>query len=240
MSTVDGGWRGPNIVKSGLVLYLDAGSPNSYYGGTGTVWKDMSGNGNNGTLTNGPTFNSANGGSIVFDGASDKVECLSTPTLNITSTISLEIMMYPTLLNQNSGVLTKWTTGSGTNNSFSFYLGQDASNSRYGFGIQQSNNVIRKLFPTTNYIVNTWTHIVCVADGTTMRIYNNGVGDVTTQSYDGTIKLTTKKLVVGSLREEDSIYNYRGRIGFSRIYNRALTSTEVSQNFNATRARFGI
>ena len=69
MSTVNAGWRGPNIVRDGLVLYLDAGSGTSYSLYTGGVtWRDISGNNNNGTLTNGPTLNSSNGGNIVFDG----------------------------------------------------------------------------------------------------------------------------------------------------------------------------
>ncbi len=73
MSTV-GNWRGPNIVKDGLVFYLDAGSPNSFYPPTaGATWKDTSGNGHIGTLTNGPTYDSANGGTIVFDGVDDYV-----------------------------------------------------------------------------------------------------------------------------------------------------------------------
>ena len=60
----------PTTVTSGLVLCLDAGNAKSYPG-SGTVWTDLSGNGNTGTLINGPTYNSANGGSIVFDGVND-------------------------------------------------------------------------------------------------------------------------------------------------------------------------
>ena len=63
----------PRIVTDGLVLALDAGNPKSYPG-SGTTWTDLSGNGNNGTLTNGPTYSSANGGSIVFDGVDDYAE----------------------------------------------------------------------------------------------------------------------------------------------------------------------
>jgi hypothetical protein len=63
-------FRGPNIVRSGLVLALDAADRNSYRG-SGTSWFDLSGNTNTGTLTNGPTFNGGNGGSIVFDGVDD-------------------------------------------------------------------------------------------------------------------------------------------------------------------------
>ena len=67
MSTLSGG---PNIVTNGLVLSLDAANPKSYVSGS-TTWNDISRGGNNGTLINGPTFNSANGGSIVFDGVND-------------------------------------------------------------------------------------------------------------------------------------------------------------------------
>ena len=62
---------GPDIIEDGLVLCLDAASKRSYPG-TGTVWTDLKG-GNNGTLTNGPTFDAGNGGSIVFDGSNDQV-----------------------------------------------------------------------------------------------------------------------------------------------------------------------
>ena len=62
----------PNIITDGLVLYLDAANTKSYPG-SGTTWRDLSKSQLNGTLTNGPTFNSSNGGSIVFDGVDDYV-----------------------------------------------------------------------------------------------------------------------------------------------------------------------
>jgi hypothetical protein len=67
-----GFYRGPHIVTDGLILSLDAAN-NKSYPRSGTTWNDLSGNGNNGTLVNGPTFSSANGGSIVFDGTNDVV-----------------------------------------------------------------------------------------------------------------------------------------------------------------------
>ena len=67
-----GVFAGPEITESGLVLALDAGNLKSYPT-TGTTWTDLSGRGNTGTLTNGPTYSSANGGSIVFDGVNDYV-----------------------------------------------------------------------------------------------------------------------------------------------------------------------
>ena len=68
-----GVFAGPEVVEDGLVLALDAGNTKSYPG-SGTTWTDLSGNGNNGTLTNGPTYSSSNGGSIVFDGVNDFVD----------------------------------------------------------------------------------------------------------------------------------------------------------------------
>jgi hypothetical protein len=62
------------VESSALQLYLDAGNASSYPG-SGTAWTDLSGNSRNGTLTNGPTYSSDNGGSIVFDGSNDFVQC---------------------------------------------------------------------------------------------------------------------------------------------------------------------
>jgi len=70
--------RGPNIVTDGLVFAVDAANPSSYVSGS-TIWKDQTVNQNDGTLTNGPTFDSGNGGSIVFDGVDD-YEIGNTPT----------------------------------------------------------------------------------------------------------------------------------------------------------------
>lgn len=69
----------PKIVTDGLVMCLDAANRKSY-SGTGTIWRDLVGS-NNGTLTNGPTYSSAGGGSIVFDGANDFVQCLGSITV---------------------------------------------------------------------------------------------------------------------------------------------------------------
>ena len=83
------------IVTSGLVLCLDAANRKSYPG-TGTAWTDLSGRGNNGTLTNmdGTNFNSANGGSLTFDGSNEFVNC---GTINLQQNFSLEIWAYHTL-----------------------------------------------------------------------------------------------------------------------------------------------
>ena len=84
----------PRVVTDGLVLCLDAGNVKSYPG-SGTTWTDLSGKGNTGTLTNGPTYSSANGGSIVFDGVDDRV---SGTSFNTGQNFTINAWIYPTLL----------------------------------------------------------------------------------------------------------------------------------------------
>jgi hypothetical protein len=108
----------PSIVTNGLVLALDAGNRKSYPG-TGTTWTDLSGLGNTGTLINGPTYSSANGGSIVFDGANDYVI-----TSTITNYKSLNMWAY---LDSKSAYLLDARTGSPSG--YFWFPGGDA-----GFG----------------------------------------------------------------------------------------------------------
>lgn len=82
---------GPDIVPDGLVLALDAANIKSY-AGSGTIWNDLSGNNNSGSLVNGPTFNSANGGSIVFDGVNDYVSLSSAVNTNTSFTLGFWAM----------------------------------------------------------------------------------------------------------------------------------------------------
>ena len=96
--------RGKSIVTDGLILYLDAANKKSYPG-SGTVWSDLSGNANTGTLTNGPTFDSSNNGSINFDGTDDLVECSSISSTNFTNSVRMNVDSQTT-----NGIIS-WTVG---------------------------------------------------------------------------------------------------------------------------------
>ena len=86
-----------NIITRGLILHLDASAPSSYPG-SGTTWSDISGNNHVGTLTNGPTFSTDGGGSIVFDGTNDYVTIPDSPNWDFgTGEFSIEMA----LSNQN-------------------------------------------------------------------------------------------------------------------------------------------
>ena len=80
--------NGPKIVTDGLVLHLDAGDPRSFDGNS-TTWRDLSGNGNHGTLMNGVGYTNSNKGGMVFDGVNDYCDCGTSPFLNITTKISI-------------------------------------------------------------------------------------------------------------------------------------------------------
>jgi hypothetical protein len=233
MSTVNGGWRGPNIVKDGLLLYLDAGSPNSFYSATaGTTWKDISGNGYNGTLTNGPTFDGANGGSIVLDGVDDYI--------NFTSQNPI-ISNNPFTLSTWLNVKTHSTYG------ISLYIGtaQTGQSAYLGFVAEAQTGTANSIgggFYGVNIgsgvLPNTGWHFVSLTyNGSSASIYVDGIIRATRNSY--TANLSSVSIRIGRANS-GTLYSFNGNVSTSLIYNRALSSSEILQNFNATRARFSI
>lgn len=228
-----------NIVTSNLVLAVDAGNILSYPA-SGTDLYDLTTNYNHGTLLNGVSYGNGAGGYLITDGSDDKIEFNDSSSLNPTSTITIEAMIYPSVFNGDVSVVSKWTTGAGTDNSYVMFLGQDVSNYGFGFAVQQTNGTIPVLYTNATYTPGNWYHLVAVGNGSTLRFYVNGVLDPVSVSYNGTIKTTNKKLEIGSLREEDNIYTFNGRIGFVRIYSQALNSDQVARNFKAIRKRYGI
>jgi len=227
MSTVQGGQG--NIVTNGLVLNLDAANPRSYpqpY--NGTTWTDLSGNGNNGTLVNGVAYTGSNGGALVFEGISDYVSISYSPTLNFTTGFSCDFWVYsnsggsPMFIHQQNG---------STVGGFEIY---STSNNRIYFN---KNANITLVVSDVSFIRNAWTYVTCTADGTTASIYVNSTNVKSASA-------TLPDNVNGILRIGDwvgsSVYQLNGKMSTMRLYNRALTPSEVLQNFNATRARFGI
>lgn len=240
MSTVNGGWRGPNIVKDGLVLYLDAGSPNSFYSPTaGTTWKDISGLSNNGTLTNGPTYDSANGGSIVLDGSNDYVEMVRSTSYDFNQTNSFTIAgwFYITSTTTNTPYFGKWGNNSSSNGSYLLWT-RGLSGNRLAFSVA-SGSVTAASTPIITYNFNQWNYFVGVyIAGTRLELYLNN-GSANTTNYTGNINNTTNV----NLRISKADYagdTFNGRVGLAQVYNRALSASEINQNFQSTRARFGI
>lgn len=216
----------PSIVTANLVMNLDASNPSSY-SGSGVNWFDISGSSNNGLLVNSPTFNSANGGSIVFDGTDDYVSTSLLAT-KLEFTIFMWVKLNQTL---NNDVLCV-DDGSGY-----LYLGfADSTNKIYMGAFDsspkntQSTNVIN-----TNQIYN---FVGTYKANETVKLYINGFLD--SQSAT-TLAATGIGLNVSPLKffKNGSSYS-NGNIYQTLLYSRALTASEILQNFNATKSKFGL
>ena len=219
-------FHSPSLVTSGLVLCLDAGNPKSYPG-SGTTWTDLSGNANTGTLVNGPTFNSANGGSIVFDGVNDMAECQPSSLFNFgTGNFSAfvwfrfsQIVTHPTLFDLDN---------SASGNNILFY-GNTQADPRFrtwiGGGVRNS---------TAGFAVNTWYHCGVSRSSGLVSQYINGVLDGT---FTGSGNVSSGQF----LRIGTAHYaRFNGLISSVSIYNRALSAAEITTNFNAMRGRYGV
>ena len=232
------GISGPKIITSGCVLSLDAADIFSYPR-TGTTWKDLSGNNNNGTLTNGPTFSAGNMGSISLDGTNDYVDTVNTGTTfqfaNVTFTVSLWIKT-----NATSGVIiSKGATASTAGWMFQFDSAGTVSGTTKGS--DGTNTYNRTSIATVNN--NTWRNIVSVyttntttlASNTT-SIYIDGVLSNGTGTLGGLVYATTTDTVQIGRRPSGAYWS--GSVSNLLIYNRELTAAEILQNYNATKSRF--
>ena len=221
---------GRGIVRYGLVLDLDAGNTASY-SGSGTTWTDLSASGNTGTLTNGPTYSSANGGSIVFDGVDDYVNCGSPSTLNF-GTGNFNLSCWVNILSTSGadwiGIISRYVSGVG------FWIQLNPGNRYVGFGWDGSNFITS----STSAGGGQWKFISCQRTGSTSaEVYVNGISVASSSSMpSGTSN--GQQIDIGRI---DIAGRYSaGNIAQVSIYNRALTAAEISQNYNALRGRYGL
>jgi|688.fasta_scaffold196363_3 hypothetical protein len=222
------------IVLNGLVLYLDAGNPLSYPG-TGTIWNDLSNFGNNGTLINGPTFNSGNGGNIVFDGTNDFVNCGTGVGKPVNFTISTWIKPNAwnncgIVFSTNGQPLNHWGLWGRVNGNFEVYVSNGSSFQGANTSLPWSSVSI----PNSGF-----TNITITVDGSLIKIFKNSlqVGGNLTQTIQQVG--SSNNLLIGQTAA-DSGYYYNGSVAEVLVYNRALSSTEILENYNATKSRFGL
>lgn len=228
----------PQLVTNGLALYLDAADRTSYPA-YGTIWRDLAG-GNDGTLTNGHTYNSGNGGFITFDGVDDRV---SQPTsINTGQNFTVNAWIYPTALGITRRAIAAssynyisangWlfcTAGGLTNNTFFFSVGSDNS-----YRIATANTLS----------LNQWFYVsvVCQNGGGSINLYRNGIETsyALTALSSNTLTYSYNQFNVGFRDVGGTTDPYTGNISSVQIYNRALSAAEITQNFNAQRQRFNI
>ena len=217
--------NGPVIVTSGLVLSLDAGDRNSYASGS-TTWIDLTTNGNNATLVNGPTFSSINGGAIVTDGTNDYVS-ITIPTIG--SIYSISFWVRPLLLPAGAGNEIQLFGSPSDTASISLYatvsnvykfLSWNGSSARIG---------------NTTLAVNTWYNFVMVNNNINTVFYLNNAVDGT---FANTGTLNSGAATFACINANARFLN--SNLSSIMFYNRALSASEVAQNYNATKSRFGL
>ena len=225
----------PSLVLPGLTLCLDAANSKSYPG-SGTTWTDLSGNGNSGTLTNGPTYSSANGGSFVFDGSND---WFST-TLSIGDANTSFSWGGFVKVNSSTGgnfFLFGNYTENGTTPFFAITFNNSGDNTF--IYIRDSTGGTAISSGNTNLDLSTWYYLIGVRDAgaNQVKLYVNGeLVDTDTFAGSHNVKSTTNNF--GGVRH---LTNYANcNIGNVHVYNRALSAAEIQQNFNALRSRFSI
>lgn len=217
----------PSIVTSGLVLALDAGNIKSYPG-SGTTWTDLSGNSNTGTLISSPTFSSVNGGSLTFNGSTNYVDCGNATNLQL-----------------YTGTIAAWIKASSGNSSYRgiivkqnawalfVYNDQLAAYSWNGYGVQGTGITVGD---------NTWHHVTMTFTSTDLGAANN-----TSVYIDGNLVSTARiyhlnhsipVTLASGTNSASQILN--GNIAQALVYNVALSSTQILQNYNALRGRYGL
>ena len=242
---------GPDMIQDGLVLALDASDRNSYVSGS-TTWNDLSGNNNSGTIANSPVYSNSNNGILAFNGSNNNVSIANSNTyltgsyftystwVNI-PTISVAFTLY-SILNKNiyntSGI--SITVGAGGNAANQI----QTSNIR----MSVSGNLATApqfIFPNNVILYNTWNQFTYVVnyDGinTLLSCYINGGNTYssTTTIGSGSFVGNTTALSIGAPGPGNGSY-FSGSIANTQIYNRALSATEILQNYNATKTRFNL
>ena len=223
------------IITDGLILCLDAANSKSYPG-SGTTWTDLSGNGNTGTLVNGVGYSASNGGALSFDGSNDYVDCGDREIFKIPSQLTLEAFFNISTYVNWSGIIGKSNSGKGV---YMMHLSASAPRIRFSYNSVSpwTVNIVDGNYALTT---NQWLHSVIVYDGSNVNFYINGSLDKTQNI--GSITFDTGAGYSVTLGQDPPGSNefFNGRISNAKIYNRALSAAEISQNFNALRGRFGI
>ena len=218
-----------NIVREGIVLYLDAGQKNSYPG-SGTTWTDLSGNGNTGTLVNGVGYSASNGGALTFDGFNDYMRIpifTNTPQSTMTLLYWINFTQKGCIAQQSRNYndsLSEWMFQFDISGKLLFW---DFGTIDWGFNFETSN---------TTLSTNIWYQVGFVKNGTSGIFYLNGVQDGTVTAASN-VAYGSNDYVMGFDYRDNNTY-FGGKIAQALIYNRALTATEIMQNFQTLRGRF--
>jgi hypothetical protein len=221
---------GPDLIQDGLVLCLDAANTKSYPG-SGTSWVDLSRNGNDLTLQNGPTFSSGNGGAIFFDGTND---CASKASINV-SYLTIDIWArWTQFFSDPNGHALVSNSNSATNGYLLYQSTSSPYNKVQAFVYGSSINAFQS---NSTLSTGVWYNIGFTYNGSTNNIYLNGVLDNSVAATVGAIAASSANFIVGATYTVGS-NPFNGNVANVKLYNRALSASEILQNYNAIKGRF--
>lgn len=237
----------PKTVSNGLVMYLDAGNAKSYPA-SGVSWRNLKDPNTNATLTNGPTFLNEKGGVIAFDGINDVVNLTTNgdtfnnlyfgglPAGNRSVTLEYFIYFDPILLTPNPDGSFWQMFGSGF---VGYYLARRDDSGRLIIMLKRPTAGVNIWHTSTKSIeLGKYYHIVfSMTENVESKWYINGILDSTQTNTDYTFHPSfSNSFKIG--QGYTSAHWYSGKVGSLKIYNRALSDTEVLQNYNSTKTRF--
>jgi hypothetical protein len=232
-------FTGAPIVDSSLQLWLDAGQTSSY-SGSGATWTDLSATPKNYTLTASPTFNSITGGGVItFAGASSQYATSTTTIFNSTTfnRYTMNLWVYPT----SAGQIVSVNAQSAPNTSYHYTAIQISNSGVIYFG-QWTGGMTT--VTTSSQSLNAWYNLVLTYDGTTATAYVNGVNVGSSiiawaspgvNTFFSLMSQDSTRMVAAGATAYTS-----GSVGAFMVYNRALSTDEITTNFNALRNRYGI
>ena len=226
------------IVTNGLVLNLDAGFTPSYPT-SGTSWYDLGPSGNTGTLTNGPTFSTLGGGSIVFDGVDDRVVVINNQSIDFTTSESFTVCYWI------------YTTSKGIDTGYDAHVGKIGGTgwvanlnwTPFGIGDYPQlrwwlNGIINVSYNTSKPYLNNWRFICMSVDRSNQNGYIFEDGVLVSSGSVGTPDVSNSgNLLIGS---DVFASHFIGNFGIVLLYQKSLSSNEVLQNYNAMKGRFGL
>lgn len=229
MSTVEGG---SNIVTDGLILYLDAANPRSLVSGN-TIWYDISKLAKTPSIVNGPIFTNEKGGGLLFDGVNDYVT-LGTDQdyyFNLTNPFTLSAWFKANTL-KTCGIINRFNAGVRGNYFFKLLI-----NGGLMFLRETTPNFFSNQVLSAGIIYN----VVFTYDGTTRRIYVNGVLDNSSASGSIVANQSNINLYIGcSQAFNNPAEFFDGIIYNTSIYSKSLSQQEILQNYNVLKSRFGL
>jgi hypothetical protein len=226
----------PNIVTSGLILNYDMSNYRSAPF-SGTSIYDLSGFGNTGTLTNGPTYSGLNDGCLVFDGSNDYIDAGNNIS-NTYSALTIETVFKVGITNKKQALISTYNSGLG----WGIEILDNTSSNKFNFFGFTSAGVYTSVQSSSSAALSQNYHITAVFSGSnSVSLYVNGVNNVSVATNYPTItKGVSDNLRIGDDPSAANALYFQGNIYATRLYNRALTQQEILQNYNATKGRFGL